>query len=78
VTGAVGIATARTEYLNGCVRYLVEGEVKKDGKVPEPLYFDEGQLTVIDEVLVPDFDKSTVMVEEKTPGGPPRCEAPRY
>ena len=37
----------RSEYLNGCMRYAVQGKVDKDGKVPDSVYFDELQLEVI-------------------------------
>ena len=49
VTGFSGIATARVEYLNGCVQYCVKPKMtKKDnGKVPDGYYFDEKQLVVI-------------------------------
>jgi hypothetical protein len=43
VTGFAGIATARTEYMNGCVRVLVEAKCNKDGKSPSE-WFDEQRL----------------------------------
>lgn len=42
ITGLEGVATARTEYLYGCVRVVLEAV--KDGK-PEELWFDEQRLT---------------------------------
>lgn len=42
VSGWEGIATARYEYLNGCVRYEIAFH-DKDGK-PEAFVFDEDQL----------------------------------
>jgi hypothetical protein len=42
ITGFQGTATARTEYLYGCVRVVLEG-VGKDG-TPEEWVFDEQRL----------------------------------
>jgi hypothetical protein len=44
LTGFTGIATARTEYLYGCVRILVEPTELRDGKPVEGQYFDEQRL----------------------------------
>ncbi len=46
VSGWVGIATARYEYLNGCERYELSG-TDKDGK-PEAFVFDVQQLQVVE------------------------------
>lgn len=45
VTGFTGIATARTEFLHGCVRICVEAAGLHDGKAIEPQWFDEQRLT---------------------------------
>jgi hypothetical protein len=47
VTGVVGIATARVEYLNGCVQYCIKQPIN-DGKLPEGEYIDHQQLEVVD------------------------------
>lgn len=48
ITGYTGIATARTEWLFGCVRWCVQPQtVNKEGKVDDGLMFDEPQLKVI-------------------------------
>ena len=47
VTGFVGIAVAKTEFLNGCVQYSVAPKVGKDNKFPEEMGIDEQSLTVI-------------------------------
>jgi hypothetical protein len=49
VTGLTGIATARIEYLNGCVQFCVQPSCDKDGKRPEALYIDHQQLVFVDE-----------------------------
>lgn len=47
VTGFIGIATAKVEYLNGCVQYCVKPEIGKDKKYPDGQYIDDAQLVVI-------------------------------
>lgn len=49
VTGLTGIATSRTEYLNGCIRYGVDPGVDKDGKSREAQWVDVQQLVVLTE-----------------------------
>lgn len=51
ITDYEGIAVARATYLHGCVRILVQAQaVEKDKGVPvEAVWFDEGQLDVLEE-----------------------------
>jgi len=45
ITGFVGVVTARTEWLSGCVRYLVSPQkLDKEGKPVEGQWIDEQQL----------------------------------
>ena len=44
ITGFEGIATSRVEYLTGCVHIGLQAPVDKDGKIPDPQYFDESRL----------------------------------
>jgi len=54
VTGFSGIATARTVWLNGCVRVSLQPrKLDKDGKVQEALTFDEPQLVLVKAGAVP-------------------------
>ncbi len=46
VTGFKGIVTARVEYLNGCVQYLVKPKVNKEGKFMDSEWIDNQQLQV--------------------------------
>jgi valyl-tRNA synthetase len=48
VSGLVGIATARTEWLHGCVRIAVQPQEVKDGKPVDAHYIDEPQLEVVE------------------------------
>ena len=47
VTGFTGVATARIEYLNGCIQYCIKPKVNKDGKIYEGEYIDVAQLEVV-------------------------------
>ena len=47
VSGLVGIATAKTEYLNGCVQYGVSIQLKKNETELKTYYIDKEQLVVI-------------------------------
>jgi len=46
VTGFIGIAISRVEYLNGCIQYGVKPKAKEN-KMPEVEYIDESQLKVL-------------------------------
>jgi len=48
VTGFSGVVTARTEWLSGCIRYLVSPQkLDKDDKPVEGQWIDEQQLLVL-------------------------------
>ena len=47
VTGFVGVATCRTEFLNGCVQFGIAPKVGKDNKMPEPVDIDEDSLMIV-------------------------------
>lgn len=48
ITGFAGIITARTEWLNGCIRYVVQPDhLDKDGKIQDGAPFDESQLVLV-------------------------------
>ena len=61
VTGFVGIATSKIEYLNGCVQYCVKPKVGKDGKYNSGEWFDDAQLEVV---------SNGIYVEKDFNGGP--------
>ena len=44
VTGLIGVAENRAEYMHGCDRYYVQPQVDKDGKIPEGCMIDGPQL----------------------------------
>ena len=47
VSGFVGVAVVRSEFINGCVQYDVQGRVSKDNKIPESVGIDQQSLEVI-------------------------------
>jgi len=47
VTGFRGIATARCEFLYGCVRVGITPKIKKDGTPQSVEYFDEPQIEYV-------------------------------
>ena len=49
ITGLTGIAIARTEWLHGCARVVVEPQELKDGKPIEAICFDEQRPDVLEE-----------------------------
>ena len=68
VTGYEGVATARVEYLNGCVQFCVKPRVGSDGKMPDHEYIDVQQLEVV--------SQGETITPSKT-GGPQR-DCPKY
>ena len=63
ITGYKGIAIASTKYLQGCNRILVQPKLKEDGTIPDPYSFDEPDLEVIGDGILP-------KPERKKNGGP--------
>lgn len=63
VSGLIGIATQKTEYLNGCVQYGVTAPIKKDNTDIVTYSIDEGQL----EYVGPGVKTEK---KEQAPGGP--------
>ena len=55
VTGFVGIATVRSEYISGCARVGLQPPVDKDGKIPDSQHFDEPMLEMTKPKKVPDL-----------------------
>ncbi len=48
ITGYTGVATARSEYLYGCVRVLLEAtKLKKDGDFITDYWVDEARLVAV-------------------------------
>ncbi|HDK42067.1 MAG TPA: hypothetical protein ENG87_01705 [Candidatus Pacearchaeota archaeon] len=61
ISGFVGIAVARTEFLNGCIQYNVQPKAGKDNKVPEDIAVDVGSLEMI--------QPKKVKIKKKDTGG---------
>jgi len=60
VSGFIGIAVAKTEFLNGCIQWSVMPKAGKDGKMPEEVGIDSQSL----EVIIP-----KVKIKKKDTGG---------
>jgi len=46
ITGFAGTATARVEYINGCIQYCIQPRMTEAGKMPSAKYIDEDQLKI--------------------------------
>lgn len=66
VTGLEGIATARVEYLNGCVQFCIKPPLN-EGKPMDAEYVDQQQLEVVD---------AGVSIQQRRTGGPARDVPP--
>lgn len=54
ITGFQGVAVARTQWLNGCMRYQLQPtKLAKDGKLQDEAVFDEHQLSLVKAAAVP-------------------------
>jgi len=69
VSGFKGIATARHEYLNGCIRISLTSTELKDGAPIDPQSFDIEQL---------DESGAGIGVVKRATGGPGDVPAKRY
>jgi hypothetical protein len=70
VTGYEGVATGATTWLNGCVRYAIQGDGRKDG-IPVELYWaDEQQIEAVE-------DKPLESAVEAGKTGGPRSDPSR-
>jgi len=57
ITGFMGIAIAKSEFMNGCVQYYLKARLDKDGKVQDAVVFDSQQLEFVDDGLSSDKEK---------------------
>ncbi|HUX00597.1 MAG TPA: hypothetical protein VMY35_06400 [Phycisphaerae bacterium] len=68
ISGFQGIATARSEFLWGCTRVMVQPRETKDGQPIESHWFDEPQLQVITPAVITPAAASPE--PRRGPGGP--------
>ena len=73
VTGVKGIINARSEWLNGCIRYSVQppAEKKTPTVMPDGWWIDEAQLEVISDGL------NKKPIAKRRTGGP-STRSPRF
>lgn len=70
ISGFEGIVSAKSEYLNGCVRILVDPESLEDsGKLIKGAWFDDVQIELV--------EKSVLEIEGRPNGGPSRSDPSR-
>lgn len=63
ITGFEGVVIARTDFINGCIRYGIQSiKLDKEGKPIDVEYFDEQQLVLVKAKPAPK--------KEKRSGGP--------
>jgi len=65
ISGFTGVVTAKTEWLNGCVRYGVQSRELNEGIPLKSQWFDQDDLR-----LLPGVDQ--VVLTGRTPTGGPR------
>lgn len=71
VTGLRGIITGKTEYINGCVQWLLKPKVDKDGKLVDGCWIDTVQLEYVGPGLEEtDEELKTEPTKQDKPGGP--------
>lgn len=66
VSGMIGVATEKREYLNGCIQFAVSPKVKSDATELPGWCIDEGQL----EIVKKGFIKPKKKAIKKNSGGP--------
>ncbi len=67
ITGYKGTAIGHSEYLNGCVRVMVQPPIDDKGEIPEAQWIDEGQLFVTELRVAPVLSKAEVGGPMETP-----------
>jgi hypothetical protein len=73
INGFEGIVTGRTEYINGCIQYLVAPTtLDKEGKIMEGQWIDEQNLVLVEAQVMEDPFKGTTKATAGGPEGPSR------
>ena len=54
VTGFEGIITCKINYMYGCAQYGLTPIVDKDGNTKETQWFDEGRISIGEQVILPE------------------------
>ncbi len=75
ITGFEGMAVAKIEYINGCIRYEVKPDKLKDSKTVESEWIDIQQLKVVKAGAFKPIQR------QNPPGGPgnkPSVRMPRF
>jgi hypothetical protein len=75
ITGFEGTATARYEFINGCIRYNLETSSPKEGVLE--LVFDEQRLEVVQDATEEPVVKRTGGARDQPAGASSRDAPPR-
>lgn len=72
VSGFTGMVCSKHEYINGCVQWGVQPQVKDDGLHPKSWSIDDAQLEVTGGGIADEIEEEQrpVMEAPKTTGGP--------
>jgi len=72
ISGFEGVITGKTEWLNGCVRYMLEPRsLDKDGNRVAANWFDSAQVELVTKAVIPSFESLSEEAEAERTGGPP-------
>ncbi len=72
ISGLEGIVVGETTYLNGCVRFIVQPKINKDGKVPDSEWVDSQQIKILEKKAFQKSkeEKATVDIDKTAPSIP--------
>ena len=70
ISGFTGTATARMEFLNGCIQYEVAPRIGKENKIPDTVFIDEQSLEVVLAKKKKKIKKEKTVDPEGDYGGP--------
>jgi hypothetical protein len=73
ITGYKGVAVAKTEWINGCMRWTLQAcKLTKDGAQSPTECFDEEQIAVVRKRFIAPFHRATGKAGARKPPGGPR------
>ncbi|QTL01945.1 hypothetical protein J5J86_14135 [Aquabacter sp. L1I39] len=78
ITGLVGIATARTEYMYGCAQVHIQPEGLKDGAPISGAWFDEQRVSTVEVLPIAVSAQSSAGPGGDAPPPPARKPPSRY
>jgi hypothetical protein len=70
ISGFIGVASGRIQWINGCKRYVLDSTKLKDGGLIDPVTVDEQQLVLVKALKVDLGQVKNDAPDAKPPGGP--------